>query len=348
LKIKDQYRARRVALWLNLIPDLVQSGQVATSSMEDYLTYTETLPFIPTIKELGAKIKDKSGRPALLESQPSSSISPLGGSSSGAAGAATASPAQQHLLNNESYFPLAAGGTGGGSDSLSSYSTALSVTIAIGTSLLILNILIFAAVYYQRDRNKLAGSRYSLSSQTAALTAAAGGAAGSGGIGSSRGGSGRLSDQQLLPVHLTQPAGSSSSSAPGGGHVSTPPVSLGGGSLSNMGGGGGRMAVSHHQPLSDRRQSCRLATAAYPGGGGSGAAYLPPPQFADSGIISADCLVESGNGSCTGRPGGANGGSLMGVSAATLVGGGGVRRCHQAAADTQPLLMGSSFRYGQQ
>ena len=53
--------------------------------------------------------------------------------------------------HNESYFALAEG-------SLSSYSTALSVTIAIGTSLLILNILIFAAVYYQRDRNKM-GSR---------------------------------------------------------------------------------------------------------------------------------------------------------------------------------------------
>ena len=52
---------------------------------------------------------------------------------------------------NESYFALAEG-------SLSSYSTALSVTIAIGTSLLILNILIFAAVYYQRDKNKM-GSR---------------------------------------------------------------------------------------------------------------------------------------------------------------------------------------------
>lgn len=58
--------------------------------------------------------------------------------------------------SNDSYFALAEG-------SLSSYSTALSVTIAIGTSLLILNILIFAAVYYQRDRNKM-GSRYSLSS----------------------------------------------------------------------------------------------------------------------------------------------------------------------------------------
>ncbi|CAL4082806.1 unnamed protein product, partial [Meganyctiphanes norvegica] len=35
------------------------------------------------------------------------------------------------------------------------YSTALSVTIAIGVSLLILNILIFAGVYYQRDRSRM-------------------------------------------------------------------------------------------------------------------------------------------------------------------------------------------------
>lgn len=35
------------------------------------------------------------------------------------------------------------------------YSTALSVTIAIGCSLLILNVLIFAGVYYQRDKTRL-------------------------------------------------------------------------------------------------------------------------------------------------------------------------------------------------
>jgi hypothetical protein len=40
------------------------------------------------------------------------------------------------------------------SDSFSNYSTALSVTIAIGCSLLVLNVLIFTAVYYQRDRNR--------------------------------------------------------------------------------------------------------------------------------------------------------------------------------------------------
>lgn len=35
------------------------------------------------------------------------------------------------------------------------YSTALSVTIAIGCSLLILNVLVFAGVFYQRDKNRL-------------------------------------------------------------------------------------------------------------------------------------------------------------------------------------------------
>ena len=44
---------------------------------------------------------------------------------------------------NSTYY--AAGG-----EALSKYSTALSVTIAIGCTLLVLNVLIFAAVYYQR------------------------------------------------------------------------------------------------------------------------------------------------------------------------------------------------------
>ena len=56
--MKDQFRSRRVALWLNLVPDLVRSGQLETSAggdldtEEEYLTYTETLPFIPSIKDI--------------------------------------------------------------------------------------------------------------------------------------------------------------------------------------------------------------------------------------------------------------------------------------------------------
>lgn len=49
----------------------------------------------------------------------------------------------------------AAGGAGHQEDGFAAYSTALSVTIAIGCSLLILNVLIFAGVYYQRDKTRL-------------------------------------------------------------------------------------------------------------------------------------------------------------------------------------------------
>lgn len=45
--------------------------------------------------------------------------------------------------------------TNGNEDGFAAYSTALSVTIAIGCSLLILNVLIFAGVYYQRDKTRL-------------------------------------------------------------------------------------------------------------------------------------------------------------------------------------------------
>ena len=41
-----------------------------------------------------------------------------------------------------------------------SYTTALSVTIGIGCSLLILNVLIFAGVYYQRDKTRMEAKMY--------------------------------------------------------------------------------------------------------------------------------------------------------------------------------------------
>ncbi|EDW49690.1 GM23102 [Drosophila sechellia] len=72
---------------------------------------------------------------------------PIGGnySSSGGVFAPT-------TLANASSDTLASGFEAAG---YAAYSTALSVTIAIGCSLLILNVLIFAGVYYQRDKTRL-------------------------------------------------------------------------------------------------------------------------------------------------------------------------------------------------
>ena len=47
-----------MALWLNLIPDLVRSGQMEGNDggpgglEKEYLTYSETLPLIPSIKAI--------------------------------------------------------------------------------------------------------------------------------------------------------------------------------------------------------------------------------------------------------------------------------------------------------
>ena len=66
-KMKDHFRSRQVALWLNLIPDLVKSGQmenyepVNTSSLDQYMLYNEKISLIPNVKLV--TIKEKS-RPA--------------------------------------------------------------------------------------------------------------------------------------------------------------------------------------------------------------------------------------------------------------------------------------------
>lgn len=61
------------------------------------------------------------------------------------------------ISNLSGFAPTTAGNASdqSGFEGYTAYSTALSVTIAIGCSLLILNVLIFAGVYYQRDKTRL-------------------------------------------------------------------------------------------------------------------------------------------------------------------------------------------------
>ena len=169
-KIRDHYKSQKMALWLNLVPDL-QAAAVAKSrsseekhgiisdqdhkkddgneELTEYRLYSELLPLVPNIKNLdsgalGGSIPASSevldhGRSKnsskALEGTEGYRIKDLSSSSSSAAS------------GNSSYITHESTG-------LTNYSTALSVTIAIGCSLLVLNILIFTAVYYQRDRNR--------------------------------------------------------------------------------------------------------------------------------------------------------------------------------------------------
>ena len=161
--MKDHYKSQKMALWLNLVPDL-QAAAVAKSrqsddderendrkpeneddkNLLDYRLYSELLPFVPNIKNLESS--------ALGGSTPASSeVLDHGRSKNGSNGAGnyqlSSSSSASNKHKNSSYISHE-------STALTNYSTALSVTIAIGCSLLVLNILIFTAVYYQRDRNR--------------------------------------------------------------------------------------------------------------------------------------------------------------------------------------------------
>ena len=170
--MRDHYRSQKMALWLNLVPDL-QSAAAASygrnnpkkdpaassgsnpndgsSELYDYRLYSELLPFVPKLKNVEA---------VSYETTPASSEVLDHGRSN-----RSASDGHDNI-NNNNLDPAVRTSMDGksknesltnvqtSSDTFSNYSTALSVTIAIGCSLLVLNVLIFTAVYYQRDRNR--------------------------------------------------------------------------------------------------------------------------------------------------------------------------------------------------
>lgn len=154
-KVKDHYHAHRLSLWLHLIPQLHRPGAPeAHHLLEDHdnpLSYD-------------GHVRSLDGTAPIVSSSSSSSTAPSSSSSStsSSSSAAPLSPApgmpQASQGNESGAWPAEAASTarplweplsGGG------YSTALSVTIAVGCSLLVLNVLIFAGVYYQRDKTRL-------------------------------------------------------------------------------------------------------------------------------------------------------------------------------------------------
>ncbi|KAL1140301.1 hypothetical protein AAG570_000233, partial [Ranatra chinensis] len=135
-KLKNHYRAHRLSFWLNLVPDLHKPGGddvpsshhllhddikhqvVATSSPKRVADPTVSVSY-EVYPSVMAEHNSSLVQPPLVVVAPSSSERGHGD--------------QQD-------------------DGFTAYSTALSATIAIGCSLLVLNALVFAGVYYRRDK----------------------------------------------------------------------------------------------------------------------------------------------------------------------------------------------------
>nr|XP_040224299.2 neuroligin 4-like [Anopheles coluzzii] len=172
-KLKNHYRAHRLSFWLNLVPDLHKPGNddVPSGHHELESDDEEQPAALPTVKPLNPPQRD----PATIGSNYTlfttqvfsllnfSSYGILPNGSRHYPGTRPVHPVTAESSEGGDDDGGAAGGGAGGAGGMSSsqedgfaaYSTALSVTIAIGCSLLILNVLIFAGVYYQRDKTRL-------------------------------------------------------------------------------------------------------------------------------------------------------------------------------------------------
>ncbi|KAK7083793.1 hypothetical protein SK128_008454, partial [Halocaridina rubra] len=137
-RVQDHYRAGRVALWSWLIPGLERVGS----------RYGPDSPFHRFSNHLQSDTFSGPTRPTNL----SSNLLPPSSTLQSTTVLATLFPSLSNE-GNESFSPASE------SDERHlkkdfPYSTALSVTVAIGCSLLVLNLLVFTAVYYRHDTTR--------------------------------------------------------------------------------------------------------------------------------------------------------------------------------------------------
>ncbi|XP_054571361.1 neuroligin-4, X-linked isoform X2 [Eptesicus fuscus] len=129
-RVRDHYRATKVAFWLELVPHLHNLNEIF-----QYVSTTTKVPppdmtsFPYGTRRSPAKLWPTTKRPA---------VTPAGGGPKHAKDPHRTGPEDTTVLI----------------ETKRDYSTELSVTIAVGASLLFLNILAFAALYYKKDKRR--------------------------------------------------------------------------------------------------------------------------------------------------------------------------------------------------
>lgn len=156
-KIRDHYHAHRLSFWLHLIPKLHDPSDTDVPLEHHLLEDHNNLDtYDGEVRQITRKVSLSSTISPSVDTVSHTSSPGLGNNS----GEIELSTSTTSLSNSQDKHATITSSTNL-TDSLSvmmqqgAYSTALSVTIAIGCSLLVLNVLIFAGVYYQRDKNKL-------------------------------------------------------------------------------------------------------------------------------------------------------------------------------------------------
>ncbi|XP_028835924.1 neuroligin 4 X-linked a isoform X1 [Denticeps clupeoides] len=133
-RVRDHYRATKVAFWLELVPHLHNINELFQYvSTTTKIPPQDTTPF-PYTKKLGKSWPSTTRHPGVPPAN-----TKQGTDQRKAGGLTDESPV---VIENKR-----------------DYSTELSVTIAVGASLLFLNILAFAALYYKKDKRRHESNR---------------------------------------------------------------------------------------------------------------------------------------------------------------------------------------------
>ncbi|KAG1651563.1 Neuroligin-1 [Nymphon striatum] len=144
-RIKDHYRAHKLSMWLNLVPQLIQMP-AEENRVDKMYARTEIAPWLhleeTTTTNVPTTITAIAYRPTLK-----TSVLDIGQGDDTISAVHNSPPGPQ---TNMSFGTR----TSDNADNAFQYSTALSLTIAVGCSLLVLNILAFLGMYYQQNKNR--------------------------------------------------------------------------------------------------------------------------------------------------------------------------------------------------
>ncbi|KAJ1520059.1 hypothetical protein ONE63_004286 [Megalurothrips usitatus] len=145
-KTESHYRGHKMSLWLNLLPQLHRPGldelNMRHHHLEEGAQYYDGLVRTQTLLRPAAPQVPPPPPPPTTPTSPSETPS--------AAAVSMETLRPNNALNNNNLLRKLA------NSHYQSYTTALSVTIAVGCFLLLLNILIFFGIYHQRDRSSSA------------------------------------------------------------------------------------------------------------------------------------------------------------------------------------------------
>lgn len=180
-EMRSHYRGHKMSLWLNLLPQLHRPGY-EISMRHHHLAESPSLYEGPVRPQSTAVPLPPPPLSPPTPTEPSSILTAISTTEcTPNATVATTVPSTTHR-NSQQHSNLGPGPNNLlrklASSHYQSYTTALTVTIAVGVFLLLLNILIFAGIYHQRDRNSGAGGGGS----GGAGAGAGGGGGGNGGL----------------------------------------------------------------------------------------------------------------------------------------------------------------------